>query len=113
MKSRILLLAAIALSSLFAAVSPVFAQGTALTYQGRLNDGTNPAKGNYDLLFIVYDAAFAGSQHGPILTNSPTAVSNGLFNATLDFKTGVFTGANLWLEICVRTNGSAVGFATL
>jgi hypothetical protein len=41
---------------------------------------------------------------GP-LTNSLTAVSNGLFTVSLDFGAGVFAGADRWLEIGVRTNG--------
>ena len=32
-----------------------FAQGTAFTYQGRLNDAANPANGVYDLRFAIYD----------------------------------------------------------
>ena len=80
------------------------AQGTAFTYQGRLNDGANPANGSYDLRFIVYDNGVGGSQQGPVLTNSAIAVSNGLFTATLDFG-NQFPGAGRWLEIAVRTNG--------
>ena len=30
-------------------VSPLLGQGTAFTYQGRLNDGGGPASGIYDL----------------------------------------------------------------
>jgi hypothetical protein len=111
MKSSILFVSAFALTSLFATVSPALAQGTAFTYQGRLNDGTNPANGQYDLLFAVYDAAFEGSQRGPIVTNT-TAVTNGLFSVAPDFGPDVFTGTNLWLEILVRTNGSGE-FSTL
>ena len=88
-----------------------FAQGTAFTYQGRLNDGASPANGNYDLRLIVYDNSVGGSQQGPILTNSATAVSNGLFTATLDFG-AIFPGGARWLEIAVRTNGGS-GFAIL
>ncbi len=36
-------------------LSTVFAQGTAFTYNGRLNDGTNPATGSYDLTFTLYN----------------------------------------------------------
>ena len=36
-------------------VSTVFGQGTAFSYQGRLNDGGAPAAGNYDLRFTIYD----------------------------------------------------------
>jgi hypothetical protein len=48
---------------------------------------------------------------GPI-TNSPVAVSNGLFTVALDFGDSVFTGEARWLELGVRTNGGDV-FTTL
>lgn len=89
-----------------------FGQGTAFTYQGRLNNSTNPANGSYDLRFTLYNAGVGGAQQGPILTNSAVPVSAGLFNVTLDFGTGVFTGADRWLDIAMRTNGSGA-FTTL
>ena len=46
------------------------------------------------------------------VTNSATAVSNGLFTVTIDFGPGVFTGASNWLAIAVRTNGNGA-FSTL
>ena len=93
-------------------LSTAFAQGTAFTYQGRLNDGTNPASGTYDLRFAVYDTlAGAFTIAGPV-TNSAVGVSNGLFTVTLDFGASAFTGADRWLDIAVRTNGGGV-FATL
>jgi hypothetical protein len=82
-----------------------FAQGTAFTYQGQLQNNGSPANGSYDLQFILYNANVGGSQAGPILTNAATAVSNGLFTVLLDFGAGIFTGANYWLDIAVRTNG--------
>src|ERR1022692_980858 len=107
MKTRILLL--VTGLSLFTVITSLHAQGTAFTYQGRLNDGATPASGTYDLRFIVYDNSAGGSQQGPLLTNSATAVSNGLFTATLDFG-NQFPGANRWLEIGVRTNGGGSFF---
>jgi hypothetical protein len=86
-------------------------QGTSFTYQGRLNDGTNPANGIYDLQFGLYDAATAGTLKGGLLTNSATGVTNGLFTVTLDFG-NQFPGTDRFLEISVRTNGAA-GFSTL
>jgi hypothetical protein len=88
-----------------------WAQGTAFSYQGRLNDGAAPANGSYDLRFGVFDAATNGSQMGLSVTNAATAVSNGLFTVILDFG-NQFPGANRWLEIAVRTNG-AVAFTNL
>src|SRR5437867_130352 len=88
------------------------AQGTAFTYQGRLNDGANPANGIYDLRFAIYDLPTAGTLLGGPVTNSPTAVSNGLFTVTLDFGSGIFTGAARWVEIGVSANGGGA-FTTL
>ena len=87
------------------------AQGTAFTYQGRLNNGASSANGAYDLRFAIYDSVNAGTQQGSLLTNTATAVNNGLFAVTLDFG-NQFPGANRWLEIGVRTNGGGI-FTTL
>jgi hypothetical protein len=84
---------------------PVGAQGTAFTYQGRLNNNGVLAGGNYDLRFTIYDSGGGPTVVAGPLTNSAVAVSNGLFVATLDFSTNVFTGPARWLEIAVRTNG--------
>ena len=93
----------------FAGVSQI----TAFTYQGRLNDGTNPATGIYDLRFTIYDSTnLPGTLIAGPLTNNATAVSNGLFTTALDFGIA-FDGTPRWLEIAVRTNGSASDFITL
>jgi formylglycine-generating enzyme required for sulfatase activity len=101
------------LLTLVSQLATAHAQGTAFTYQGRLNDGASPATGIYDLRFTIYDAlAGSGSQIGGTLTSAATAVSNGLFTVTLDFGAGVFNGADRWLEVGVRTNGG-IAFTTL
>jgi hypothetical protein len=43
------------------------AQATAFTYQGRLTDAGNPANGNYDLRFQLYDAPTGGNVIGGAL----------------------------------------------
>lgn len=98
---------------LFAAlfVSSTFAQDTAFTYQGSLNDGAKPANGLYDLRFALYDAATSGTQQGNFITNTAIGITNGLFTVTLDFG-NQFPGAARWLEIGVQTNGGSV-FVTL
>jgi hypothetical protein len=83
---------------------PAFSQGTAFTYQGRLDSGGNAANGFYDLRFAIYDMASGGAPQGSAVTNAATAVSNGLFTVTLDFG-NQFPGAARWLDIGVRTNG--------
>ena len=85
----------------------LFAQGTAFTYQGRLNSGSGLATGTYDVAFTLFATNVTGSAIAGPVTNAATAVTNGLFTTTVDFGPGVFPGANRWLELAVRTNGAA------
>ncbi|MFZ1700714.1 MAG: tail fiber domain-containing protein [Pyrinomonadaceae bacterium] len=85
-------------------VAAVSAQSTAFTYQGSLNDGANPANGNYDLEFRLFDAVSGGTQQGSTLTANNIAVANGIFSVPLDFGSQ-FPGAGRFLEIRVRTTG--------
>lgn len=101
MKTQSLLMAAFMMAGLVSGKT----QGTGFTYQGRLNDGAKSADGIYDLRFTIFDSSGGpGIVAGP-LTKSPVGVTNGLFTSVLDPGTGVFTGADRWLEIGVRTNG--------
>ena len=102
-----------ALAVLMACTISTLGQGTAFTYQGRLNDSGNQANGIYDLRFTVYDAVSNGTTIAGPLTNLAMGVTNGVFTVTLDFGAGVFTGQGRWLELGVRTNGGGGGFATL
>ena len=89
----------------------VSAQGTAFTYQGRLNNASGPANGTYNVMFTLFNTnTFGVPVVGPV-TNT-TTVSNGLFMATVDFGAGAFTGTSNWLELAVRTNGGTI-FSTL
>ena len=82
--------------------------GSGFTYQGHMRSGTNPASGNYDLVFGLYDYVVGGTQIGPLLTNSTIIDTNGYFVAFLDFGPGAFNGGARWLEITLRTNGTLV-----
>ena len=112
-RMKTITLLALQLAFLNGALLSAQAQGTAFTYQGRLNDNGSPAAGSYDLLLTIYDSA---SNPGTIIagpvTNAATAVTGGLFTIALDFGASVFTGPPRWLEIGVRTNGGAA-FTTL
>src|SRR3974390_2650015 len=105
MKTSRSLLLVVALLGIDSA-SDLLAQGSAFTYQGRLNDGGPLANGNYDLKFTLFAASAAGNAlgAGPV-TNADLGLSNGLFTVTLDFGAGLFPSADRWLEIAVRTNG--------
>src|SRR4051812_33930989 len=98
--------------TLIVSIHTAAAQGTAFSYQGRLNNGGNPASGTFDLKFTLFNTNSNGIAFAGPVTNSATVVTNGLFIVAIDFGPGVFTGANYWLEIAVRTNGGGA-FATL
>jgi len=102
----------LALSALNLQPATAFAQGTAFSYQGRLEASGSPANGFYDLEFMVCDALTNGNVVGGPLTNSATGVTNGLFTVTLDFGNSVFMGPGRWLQLAVRTNGNGA-FTTL
>lgn len=89
------------------------ALGTAITYQGRLTDGGNPANGSYDFRFILYDAETSGSQVGSTVNKDDVAVTDGLFTVELDFGSDVFTGDARYLEIDVRPGASVGVYTTL
>lgn len=85
--------------------SGAFAQGTAFTYQGRLQDGASAANGSYELRSTLHNTSSGGGTVAGPITNKPVLVSNGLFAVTLDFGGAAFDGNPRWLEIGVRTNG--------
>lgn len=92
-----------------------YAQTTAFTYQGKLTDAGNPANGNYDLQFKLFDTVTVGTgtQQGATLVRNPVVVSAGIFTVTLDFGANVFSGAARFLEIGVRPAGSGSAYTVL
>ena len=89
-----------------------FAQGTAFTYQGQLDNNGSPASGTYNLTFSLFNTNTTGvAVAGPVTTNG-VIITNGLFTVTIDFGSGVFNGTNYWLQIGVETNGASP-FTTL
>jgi hypothetical protein len=101
-----LALTLLALAIINAPLATAHAQGTAFTYQGRLNSGSAPANGNYDVVFALYNDPLIGSQVGSAITNSAVPVTNGLFTTTIDFGGAPWTGQLLYLQMLVRTNGN-------
>jgi hypothetical protein len=85
--------------------APQVPVGTGFTYQGQLKSGGNPANGQYDLQFKLYDALSGGTQVGSTLTVSNQTVTEGLFTVPLDFGANAFQGDARWLEIAVRQTG--------
>jgi hypothetical protein len=75
------------------------------TYQGQLQQNGQPASGNFDLTFALFDASVNGSQIGSTIVDDAFPVTGGLFTVSLAFP-GAFTGTQLWLEVSV--NGVAM-----
>jgi len=80
--------------------------GTAFTYKGQLGVSNSAVAGTYNITFALYDAIITGTQIGPILTNTVTVGTNGVFMSVLDFGPSAFNGEARWLELSVRTNGN-------
>lgn len=90
----------------------VRAQSTEFTFQGKLNDGANPANANYDFEFLLYDSLSGGIQIGGTLSRPGIAVTGGIFSVRLDFG-NAFPGSDRYLEIRVKAGGSPGGFTIL
>jgi hypothetical protein len=86
-------------------LSTLHAQGTAFTYQGRLNDGANPANGAYDLTFTLFNALNGGAVLGTTNVFNDVVISDGLVTVMLDYGAR-FDGNARWLQIAVRPGAS-------
>ena len=95
------------------AVSSIRAQTSAFTYQGKLNDGGNPANTAYDMRFSLFDAVSAGNQIGSTITNAAVQVTGGIFTVQVDFGAAALPGTDRWIEIGIRLAGSPNGFTLL
>ncbi len=97
--------------------------GTGFTYHGWLTDGNQPAEGLYDFQFNLFDAPTDGQQIAGTIEVNDVNVVDGHFAVELDFcqtqgqqgraLLDIFGGDARWLEIGVRTNGSAGDFTPL
>jgi len=101
------------LLTLLSLVGFAHAQGTAISYQGRLNHAGAPATGLHDFTFNVFDVESGGTALATTVALAAVPVTNGLFNVSLDFGPNIFTGPARWLEIAVRTNGSVAAYSIL
>jgi len=92
--------------------SSVLAQTTSVTYQGKLTDGSNPANGQYDFVFRLFDSS--GTQIGGDLEKGDVQVTGGVFTVSLNFGLSPFAaGAADSLEIGVRPGLSTGLYTTL
>jgi len=95
------------------AANVVHAQGNSFNFQGRLNDGTNPANGRYDLTFRLFDAIAGGNPLGQLVSKPNTVLINGVFSVTLDMGPGFSNPNNTFIEISVKPAGSPNAYTIL
>ncbi len=86
--------------------------GSEFAYQGQLRDRGVAASGTYDFKFALYTAASGGTAADTISLDRIN-VSEGLFNATIDFSDVPYNGQALWIEVSVRQSGSNDSYTTL
>jgi hypothetical protein len=84
------------------------AQGSAFTYQGRLENAGVLAHGGYDFRATLFDAPSGGNAAATSPTQTGVPVRNGLFVLNLDFGAATFNGGERWLGLDVRTNNTGV-----
>ena len=87
------------------AAAPQVPVGSGFSYQGQLKVGGNPANGQYDFTFALFDALSGCCQQGSTITMLNQTVANGLFTILLDFGSTPFQGDGRWMEIAVRQAG--------
>jgi hypothetical protein len=81
--------------------------GTTWIYQGRLMDSNNPADGEYDFQFKLYNEPNGTGVYIPQLNIiNDIDVIDGYFTVELDFGSSVFNGDAKWLEVSVRPGDS-------
>jgi len=97
--SLTMILRAVLWTVMFLQPATLLAQGTAFTYQGRLETNGMPVNGTVGLRPTLWDASTGGNL---IAGNSPSdflaTVTNGLFTATLNFGGAAFNGQPRWLQ---------------
>lgn len=82
-------------------------QGTAFTYQGRLEDGGRPANGLYDIQFQMVDKEVQSDfQYSTAPQMRTLGVTNGVFTTVLDFLDLYEGGRTFYLELSVRPAGT-------
>jgi len=94
------------------AASAASIDGT-FNYQGRLTSGGAPITGNADVRFSLWDDAVAGVQKGPTVDVLGASVTDGLFNADLDFGVAALNGQQRWLQVEVRSPAGVGSYVNL
>lgn len=88
--------------------------GTAITYQGYLEDSSGPITDNCDFQFSIFGSADGTDQIGLTQTHPNEWVENGYFTVGyIDFGSNVFQGDQRFLEIAVSCPSGSGSYSTL
>ncbi|MDX2116260.1 MAG: hypothetical protein SFZ24_11675 [Planctomycetota bacterium] len=87
--------------------------GTAITYQGHVDESGALVNGTADFQVTLWTAAVAGTQVGPTLSFSGVQVTDGFFSLTLDFGPTAWTGSVRWLQVASRVPAGGGAFVNL
>lgn len=98
--------------ALAAGSSSALAQGTAITYQGRLQNSGALVNTPTDMQFSLWNdpvLSAPANQVGSTITQTNVTVNNGLFTTGLEFGVNPYTSSqNLYLQIAVRNPAGGV-----
>lgn len=78
------------------------------SYQGVLKQSGEPVTGTVDATFRLFDAAVGGAPLGADVVLPGIAVTDGLFEVTLDFGFGALAGGDVYLEVEITSPNSAL-----
>jgi len=101
------------LATLLVFSAPAWAQSSAFTYQGELEQSGIPATGEFDFEFALFNDSLGSTQIAGPFTVEDVFVDGGLFQAEVDFGASVFEGNDTWLEIRVRPGSSSDAFIVM
>jgi hypothetical protein len=107
MSNKHLSIVGLILGCVWLAAPAAVPMGTAVTYQGQIQQADSPVNGTCDFQFSLWDAMTGGGLIGATQLVAGVNVTNGLFTAVLDFGPGAFNGDARWLELAVRTPATA------
>jgi hypothetical protein len=74
-------------------------QGSAITYQGRIEHDGQPLSGIHAMTFRLFDSEQLGFEVAPAVILTGVDVEDGVFSVPLDFGPAAFLGDARWLEI--------------
>lgn len=74
-------------------------QGSAITYQGRIEHDGQPLSGIHAMTFRLFDSEQAGFEVAPAVILTGVDIEDGVFSVPLDFGSAAFLGDARWLEI--------------